>query len=207
MNLYFVRHGETKGNKEQKFRGRTDYPLNKNGKIQAKNLRNAIENINFNKIFSSPLKRAYQTAKIISSNSLTKIIKNENINNIDVGDWGGLDKNFVKNKYPKLWSTWINNPENIKFPNGENISDLVKRTNIFLENIKKYPENNILVVTHRSVLKCLFANLLNIKNNFFWKFYFNNASYSLVEYSQNRGFTIINTNNSNHLNNFVKEKK
>ncbi|TYB31933.1 MAG: histidine phosphatase family protein, partial [Candidatus Mcinerneyibacterium aminivorans] len=70
MEIYFVRHGETKGNKEKKFRGRTDYPLNENGKNQAKKLKEKLKKYKFDKLLTSPLKRAHETAKIIKPEGL-----------------------------------------------------------------------------------------------------------------------------------------
>lgn len=206
MNIYFVRHAETKGNKEGRFRGRTDYPLNKNGKNQSKLLRDAIKNIDYDIIYSSPMSRSYETAEIINHKNI-KIKKEELINNIDVGKWGGEKKDKIEKEYPELWRTWWDEPENIKFPGGESMNDLMNRSDLFMKKIKKTNHENIIAVTHRSVLKCIFATILGLKKDFFWKFYFNNASYSRVATNIDGGFTIMQTNESCHLNKFVVERR
>ena len=66
MNIYIVRHGETNYNKQNLFQGLTNIPLNSNGKKQAEELAEDIKSININYIYSSPLKRAIQTANIIN---------------------------------------------------------------------------------------------------------------------------------------------
>ena len=66
--IYIVRHGETDWNILKKLTGQTDIPLNLNGIKQAKEVREKLKNIKFDYVFSSPLKRAYETAKIITKN-------------------------------------------------------------------------------------------------------------------------------------------
>ena len=64
--IYVVRHGQTDWNLEGRFQGRIDIPLNEKGKSQAKKTKEKLEGIKFDKVFSSPLKRALETAKIIT---------------------------------------------------------------------------------------------------------------------------------------------
>lgn len=64
--FYFVRHGETNWNKENRIMGQKDIPLNEKGIEQAKSAAKALKDINFTVILSSPLVRAYKTAEIIS---------------------------------------------------------------------------------------------------------------------------------------------
>jgi len=206
MEIFFVRHGETKGNKEKRFRGRTDYPLNENGRRQARKLKKKLEKFSFDKLFTSPLKRAYETAEIIKPNIL-EINVSDIINNVDVGDWSNVKKDDVEKNYPELFKIWINNPEDIKFPNGESIESLYNRAGEFLDNLVKMDYERVLIVSHRSIMKCMFAYILGMKENYFWKFYFNNASYSTVNYSKNRGYLLTMLNESCHLDGFVIETK
>ncbi len=206
MEIFFVRHGETKGNKEKRFRGRTDYPLNNNGRKQAKKLKKKLDNFNFDKLISSPLKRAYETAEIIKPEGLEINIDKE-INNVDVGDWSNVKKDDVKKNYPELFKIWITNPEDIKFPNGESLKSLYDRAGSFIEKLVKKDYERVLVVSHRSLMKCLMGYILNMKKDYFWKFYFNNASYSIINYNEDRGFLIKMINESCHLDDFVVETK
>jgi broad specificity phosphatase PhoE len=65
--IYVVRHGQTDWNLEGRFQGRIDIPLNEKGKNQAKKTKEKLEGIEFDKVFSSPLKRALETAQIITN--------------------------------------------------------------------------------------------------------------------------------------------
>lgn len=63
--IYIVRHGQTDWNLEGRYQGRTDIDLNETGIKQAEKIRQELKSVKFDKVFSSPLKRAYKTAQII----------------------------------------------------------------------------------------------------------------------------------------------
>ena len=65
--LWFIRHGESEGNKEKRFQGQSHVPLSKKGKSQVIELTNHFKekNIIFDRLYSSPIHRAFETAKII----------------------------------------------------------------------------------------------------------------------------------------------
>lgn len=85
--LLLVRHGETEWNKLGKFQGCTDIELSKDGINQAENLKLKL-NEEFDVIYSSPLKRAYETAKILAKDKDITIL--EDIREINFGEWEGL---------------------------------------------------------------------------------------------------------------------
>ena len=78
MRLYLVRHGETVWNFENRIQGASDVPLNEKGREQAQDLANKLQEIKFFKIFSSPLVRALETAKILSTSQNRSISQMDN---------------------------------------------------------------------------------------------------------------------------------
>ena len=68
--IYIIRHGETDWNKEHRIQGHQDIPLNDQGRLDAKVAKKKLKNVKFDVVFSSPLKRAYETAKIITNNEI-----------------------------------------------------------------------------------------------------------------------------------------
>ena len=70
--IYIVRHGKTDWNKEGRYQGHIDIELNSTGEEQAQKLYEKLKDIKFDKVFSSPLKRAYKTAQIITNQKITK---------------------------------------------------------------------------------------------------------------------------------------
>ena len=148
--IYIVRHGQTDWNVEGRYAGRVDVKLNSKGIEQAKITAEKLSGIKFDKVFSSPLKRAIQTAEIICNG---KINTDERIIERCNGELEGKLKTEIIEKID------FNDPDNIKY-GIEPITDFRNRINEFLDDItKKYVGKNVLVVTHAGVgiyIKCYF---------------------------------------------------
>jgi len=205
LEIYFIRHGESAGNREDRFRGRFDFPLNENGIRQAEALRQELTNIEFGAIYSSPLSRALQTARILSDQRQPVIIE-EGFNNISLGEWENTPKAVVREKYPDLWKLWTTTPEKLSFPGMETLAQVRQRSFAALkELINKHRDGRIAIVTHRAVIKPLFAAMLNIPEPYFWKIHMDTAAYSIAEYRSERGFTFTLINQNKHLDDFIRE--
>ena len=205
ITFYFVRHGESEGNKEGLFRGRRDFPLTELGKVQAEKVGEALKNIDFTLIASSPLKRAYDTAKYIARSRKVEVM--EEFNNIYLAEWEGKKKSFIKENYPNEWSLWITEPEKLNLKGAETIDSVQKRALSGIEKIiKQYKNGTVCIVSHRAVLKPLLSGLLGIQKPYFWRLHFDTASYSIVEYEEKRGFTLIKLNVTHHLPRFEMER-
>lgn len=148
--IYIVRHGETDLNVKGIYGGRIDSELNEVGLEQAKKVAEKLKGIKFDYVFSSPLKRACTTAKIICDND---IITDERIIERDNGELEGKAKTEVPNDIN------FNDPNETRF-NIENINDFRARIDDFFKDItKNYHKKNILVVTHAGVgiyARCFF---------------------------------------------------
>lgn len=147
MNLYVVRHGQTRLNAEHRAQGRKGAPLNELGIEQAKELNRKFreEGIKFDYVYSSPQERAIQTAKIASGiENIEDIIVD---NRLDVYDLGTADGMFMKDI--KITGTV---PDMSIYDGVEKLEDYKKRIKSFLDEIiEKYKnkEGNILIVGHK----------------------------------------------------------
>lgn len=140
--IYIVRHGQTDWNLEGRYAGRTDVPLNDKGIQQAEKIKEELKNIKFDKVFSSPLIRAYKTAQIICDN---EIINDNRIIERSNGDLEGKLKTEI------LVEIDFNNPNEKKY-NIESITEFRNRIKSFFDEIITYYKGqNILVVTHAGV--------------------------------------------------------
>lgn len=141
--IYIVRHGETAWNHEKRTMGRIDIELNKQGILQALQAANKLKNIHFDVVFSSPLKRALQTAHIITKHPITedeRIIERCN---------GELDGK-LKSEIP---TDFAFNDENENRFNIENLRDFNQRVVDFWHDVQtNYQGKNVLVVTHNGVI-------------------------------------------------------
>jgi probable phosphoglycerate mutase len=205
LEIFFIRHGESVGNKENRFRGRHDFVLSENGFKQAEALRRELEQTDFDAVYSSPLKRALDTARAICPPYLN-VQTDEDINNISLGPWENQPKTDISRKYPDLWQIWLTQPEALFFEGMETLAMVQERTFHFVNKmIDKYCPGRIAVVSHRAVLKPLFARMLGIPKNYFWKIELDTASYSVAEYNEDRGFTFTIINQNRHLSEYIRE--
>ena len=206
ITFYLVRHGESEGNREGLFRGRHDFPLTPLGKRQAESVARALSEIEFDIIVSSPLKRAYDTAVTIADKRPVRIM--DEFNNINLSIWEGKKKEYIKNTYPEEWKIWLTNPEELRIEGAETIDEVQERALRGIDNLLREYENGgtICIVSHRAVLKPLVAGLLKIKKPYFWRLHFDTASYSIIEYEKDRGFTLMKLNVTHHLPDFEVER-
>ncbi len=101
--VLLVRHGETDWNRKEVSRGRIDVKLNQNGREQAKSLAKATGIYRIDAIYSSPLSRSLETAKMVADmHSLDVKVANGFID-IHYGQWQGLGHEKVKEEYPELY--------------------------------------------------------------------------------------------------------
>ena len=89
MKLYLVRHGETDWNKVKKIQGQVDIPLNQFGKHLAEETAEGLHDIPFDLCISSPLSRAYETARIILEGRDVPIITDARIGEMAFGEYEG----------------------------------------------------------------------------------------------------------------------
>lgn len=140
--IYIVRHGQTDWNLEGRYQGRIDIELNEKGINQAKKIYEELKNIKFDKVFSSPLKRAYQTAQIICDED---IIKDERLIERSNGELEG------KLKTECTIDIDFNDPNETRLGIENIISFRERISNFFDEITKKYKGKDILVVTHAGI--------------------------------------------------------
>lgn len=142
MKLYVLRHGETDYNKEGRFQGQNNISLNEEGKKQAQETRKELQNIKFDKVFVSPLKRTIETAKIVVPNYKIEI------------DNRIIERSFGKLEGKKSIPDY---EERIKEFGIESIKNLEKRVECFIKEIlnEVQKDQNILVVTHGGVAQII----------------------------------------------------
>lgn len=138
--IYIVRHGQTNYNLENRYMGQMDIPLNETGIKEALKLKGELKEIKFDKVFSSPLIRAYKTAQIITDEDI--VVDNRLIER-------GNGK--LEGKLKSEINSFINNNQFNELEYGiEPLVDFRKRVYSFFDDITKL-EGNILIVTHGGV--------------------------------------------------------
>jgi broad specificity phosphatase PhoE len=166
--IILARHGETEWNVEEVFRGRIDVELNKTGIKQAELLAEYLHDVKIEAVYSSPLKRALRTAGMIAGGHRLEVKIAPGLIDIDFGDWQGLSHQEVKDRYQELYTEWVNHPDKVKMPAGEDLKNVRERAiGVIDEVIYKY-EGTVVLVAHRVVNKVLICALLGLDNSHFW---------------------------------------
>lgn len=151
--LYLVRHGEAEGNAENMLMGQSDPALTEAGKKDAKKMGEGLKSVKFDKIYSSDLRRAFETARIISSvlNSTPDLEKTEELREIDLGDCCGMGSERFLKRYPGS-----KDDVDFCFPNGESYKGFFSRIKYFLNMIAgEHDHENVLIVAHEGVIKAI----------------------------------------------------
>ena len=154
--LMIVRHAEAEGNIIRRFHGQTDSHLTKNGHKQAQRVAERLSNEHIDRLYSSDLSRAFQTAKYIGKvkNLDVHIIKG--LREIDGGDWEDMSWEELPQKWPVAYDHWENKPHLLQMPNGESMTGLQQRVlKEIMEIVEENHGKNICVVTHGVVKKAL----------------------------------------------------
>ncbi len=192
MNIYITRHGQTDWNALLKIQGRSDVSLNENGRAQAKRSHDGLikNGIRFDRVYSSPLKRAFETACIVSGFSSNDVIKDDRIIELSFGIAEGTtpEQRLTIDELKDFYK-FFDDPVNYKAPKGaESFEQGLKRTADFWQNEIKplYGRfNNILISTHGAALQALLLYVDGRSINDYWQVKFPNCSMNLVSYDGN----------------------
>ncbi len=147
--LIIVRHGETEYNTQKKYQGQSESPLTERGREQAGCAAERLRNEKIDIIYSSPLSRALDTAKIIRGPKNIEITTDRRLAEIKCGEWEGVVFDELKERYPQEMDTWLNRPTLHRMPGGETLADVKARADELLaEILQKHEGETILIVTH-----------------------------------------------------------
>ena len=196
--IVLVRHGETKWNVEEVFRGRIDIELSKTGIRQAELLAEHLSHSKIDAIYSSPLKRALRTAEMIATYHRLDVEIDSGLIDFNFGEWQGLTINEVKDKYKSLYAEWVENPHRVKIPGGESLNDVRSRASGLVGNIIAKYEGTVVLVAHRVVNKVLILGLLGLDNSHFWNIKQDTCGITTFTYENGR-FILTQHNDTSHL--------
>ena len=168
--IVLVRHGRTEWNRVERFRGRIDLELDEVGIKQAKAAVARITEWSVSAVYSSPLRRALATAEILAGHLNLKVKLLPAIIDIDYGEWHGLSPEEAAVGYSGLYSTWLGNPQEVKFPGGESLAEVRERcASAISDLIARHPKETIVMVSHKVICQILILSLLDLDNSHFWE--------------------------------------
>lgn len=185
--LILVRHGESELNMENIFFGHLDPKLTEKGRSQALRTKKILSNINYKKIYSSPLKRAVETAEIIN---IKKYDLNfvEELKELNFGILEGLTYEEILKKHPEDAVKWKENWQTYDYQTGESVQQLQERCVNFVESLD-FSGENIVAVCHWGVINCILSHYFSGGLEGYWKFAPNYAGIIVIEFTD--GYPIL----------------
>jgi len=207
MNVYFVRHGESEGNKK-KFHQGEEVPLSKKGFAQAKAVARRLKNIDIDLIYSSPYLRARQTASIIAHElnlpvkfwgQLRELKRPSELKGLEYTDPRAIAiKEIIKKN--QIRPDW-------RYSDDESFSDLMARAEkVEKRLINRHCGQNILCVTHIQIMVMIIMKIImqeKLTPEVFWQFYYHcrqeNTGITQLEYTPASGWNLVTWNDTSHL--------
>ena len=180
MRIYIIRHGQTELNNRQLLQGQSDYPLNSAGIGQAEKAAERLRGVTFDYVFTSPLRRAVQTAEIVAPG--VNPVVDQRLIEMDYGPYEGAGLRELPPEVLTFFQDFVHNPA----PAGmEQLSDVVARAGDFLEGLREL-EGNVLISTHAIAMKGLLEYLTPGSNGAYWSRYIGNCAIYTTEYKNGK---------------------
>lgn len=158
--LLFIRHGETDWNRQQRFQGQIDVPLNAIGHAQAQRLATRLAGEPHQGLFSSDLLRARETAAPVAAAwKMDAVVPLAGFREQHFGVLEGLDVPTIKERHPDLWLHWLEHRADFALPGGESLRQFHARVLAAVgELAAAYAGQRLAVVTHGGVLDMLWRS-------------------------------------------------
>ena len=200
--IYIIRHGKTELNRANALQGQSDHPLNEEGIAQAREAgeRFRAAGIAFDRVYSSPLIRAVQTAELAVGDGTAEILIDDRLIEMDYGPYEGMTLENPAPEVLEFFRDFVHNPA----PEGmEQLSSVTGRLGEFLEELRAQilreagedadrniaPEVNILISTHAIAMKGALEYLTPASGGSYWSKYIGNCAVYVTELTED-GFTV-----------------
>ena len=156
LTLVLVRHAATAWNESGYCQGHKDVPLSPTGRRQVALLREALQDVTFDRAYASPLSRAQETARLLGQEPVIL----EDLTEIDRGHWEGHPPAEIRRRWGKLARAWYDDPTGLAMPGGEEVDALWERAQRVLDSIVADGGRSVLACGHKAINRVIIARAL-----------------------------------------------
>ena len=201
--LVVVRHGQTAWNAgagQERFRGRTDLPLDDAGRAQARAVAGRLQSEPLAALYTSPLLRARQTIEPLAEAVGLPIQDHDDLLDIHYGRFQGLTHAQAAAAHTELYGLWRTAPGHVRFPGGESLADVQARLRALLDELTdRHRGQAVILVAHQIVNKVLACTLLDLELDQIWRIRQDTAGLNAF-HQENGGWQTLRLNDTCHLN-------
>ncbi|MBQ4517306.1 MAG: histidine phosphatase family protein [Clostridia bacterium] len=191
LELILVRHGETTGNLRPTALGTTDLPLTERGRRQASTLARVLGLVPPTAIYTSPLKRAVETAEIIAKPHHMMAETMLDLEERHFGIWENMAVEEIRANYEAEYMAWQQDLPGYVIPQGESAQMCYERNVRFLEEIvSRHTEGKVVVVSHLGCIRNMIAHLLGMGVESGWRFPVENGRICRLQIDEN-GYAVL----------------
>ncbi len=160
--IVLVRHGETDWNRDARFQGHADIPLNATGQEQVRELADRLAGESFSVAYTSPLRRASESAALLAERLGIEVRSSDALKEVDVGAWSGLTTEEVEARFPEGFARWVE-WRCAGWSEGETYEELGRRVvDGLLEIAEEHDGEQVLAVTHGGPIRTAAAAALRL---------------------------------------------
>lgn len=207
VRLLLVRHGETDWNRQGRFQGGIDVPLNETGRQQAQQVAEFLKTVPIDFAVSSPMSRPKETAELILRHHPEAPLELiEELREISHGAWEGKLEAEIEQLYPGELRRWREYPAEVQMPAGENLNQVWQRATVAWDRMVGSARTNLaqpkigLVVGHDATNKVILCHITGAGAEQFWSFKQGNGAITIIDYPPEDGSPLLQAMNiTTHL--------
>ena len=204
--FYLVRHGESAWNAENRLCGRSDIPLSEAGRRQAMSLAERLKPIRFDAFYTSPLGRAFETARLIAEAVGLEPVPDQRLVELDYGLWEGRILSDIVENDAQAFRAWDAKPAQLAPPGGESGLAAQQRIVSFLDSVgARHAQGRVLVTFHKTVCRLAICHVLGMApDEYRRRLVLNNTALSIIR-SRPYGWELITFNDTSHVSDALAE--
>ena len=200
--FYFVRHGVSEWNTENRLCGRSDVSLSDEGRRQATRLAERLRALPPDAIYTSPLRRTVETAEIIAATTGLKPIVDARLVELDYGAWEGMTFAEVMDHDAGAYRAWDADPGNVAPRGGESGVRALERVVPFLDELAvrhSAERDHVVVVCHKTICRLVVCHVLGLSpSEYRRRLSMDNAALNIIQ-PHEQGWRLILLNDTSHL--------
>ena len=169
LRLVLIRHAETDWNRERRYQGHRDTRLSETGRAQAEAAGRLLAGERLHAVWSSPLRRARETAAAIAAPQGLRVQIEEAFGEMRFGEWEGLTVEEVSARFPGLYRAWLATPHQVDVPGAETLDAVRARVLKGLESLRAaHDGQTVCLVTHGVTSRILILEALGLDLDRIW---------------------------------------